>query len=250
MKNIILLLLAGTVTFLTSCETTKEISLKEDGTGTLVTTNDMSGMIAMAKMSGGAKELEKMGGEVIDTTINLTDKLDDLTELSSEEKSLIKNGKLGINMDMKNEKVITKLHFPFTDPAQVARLDKLSAKIAQGVIKQQMAGAGEAGGMNGMIPGTSIDDYFIMTYSKGIIERKLNKEKYAGVENDEEMKALKQLATMGMGNTKTIYNLPAAVKKSAGKSLSVSDDKKTVTIMTSVEDFFSNATGLEFRIEY
>jgi hypothetical protein len=51
-------------------------------------------------------------------------------------------------------------------------------------------------------------------------------------------------------NTTLIYNLPRPVKKAEGKNLKVSDDKKKVTILTSVEDFFDDVSKLEFRIEY
>jgi hypothetical protein len=153
-------------------------------------------------------------------------------------------------VDMKNEKVVTRLHFPFSDPAMISRLDKLASKIGIGIIRQQMnANAGDMPpGMT--LPEISVDDYFVLTYSKGLLERKLNKEKYAGVENDEEVQALKQLTTLGVGNVKTIFNLPSPVKNATGESLTVSEDKRVVTVMTSIDDFFSDAGSLEFRIEY
>lgn len=253
MKKTVLLLAAGITLLLCSCEVTKEISLQADGGGTLVSTTDMSGMIGMAKMSGGA-DMEKMADSVrIDTTISMAKLADSIPNLSAEEKTFVDKGMLGLTIDMKEEKFVTKLHFPFTNTDQVGTLDKLSSRLIKEVLKQQMEKTGkmpaEMGSM-GELPETSIDDYFLISYSKGLIERKLVPDKYANKDTDEGLKALQQMSSMGMGNTKLIFNLPAPVKKTEGKSLTVSEDKKTVTIMTSAEDFFDNAKGLEFRIEY
>ena len=70
------------------------------------------------------------------------------------------------------------------------------------------------------------------------------------VGDDEGMKAMKEMSTMGVGNSKLILYLPSPVKKAEGKSVTVSEDKKTVTIMSSMEDFFDDGKSLEFRIEY
>jgi hypothetical protein len=252
MKKIVLLCMTGITLLLAACETTKEISLNMDGAGTLVSTTDMSGLIGFAKMSGGGKDLEKMDGQAIDTVVALSDKVDSLSDLSPEDRALLKTGTLALTVDVKNEKLVTKLNLPFTEPGQIDRLDKLSAAVGQQVLKKTMDGAGSDAppGMDNMLPKKSIDDYYNTTYSKGQIERKLDTTKYANVQNDEEMKALKQMASMGMGATKLIFNLPAPVKKATGKNLTVSDDKKVVTVMSSVEDFFEKGTDLEFRIEY
>lgn len=55
---------------------------------------------------------------------------------------------------------------------------------------------------------------------------------------------------MGIGNSTLIINLPKPAKKTEGKNVKLSDDKKKVTITSSAEDFFDDAAGLEFKIEY
>jgi hypothetical protein len=254
MKKTVLLFIAGIMVFLSSCETTKEISLQKDGSGVLVTTNDMSGLIGLAKMSGqGTDEMNKFGDKAIDTVISLNDILDSVPELSSADKDLIRNGSLGLTMNLKNEKFVTKLNFPFNSPGDIDKLDKLSAKMAGEVLKKQMANTGEnlppelAGA--GM-PKGSFEDYFITTYSKGLIERKLIAEKYTHVNEDEAMVAMKQMASMGIGNTTLIINLPVPAKKAEGNSLTISDDKKKVTITSNAEDFFSDGKKFEFRVEF
>lgn len=257
MKKLVFLLAGGVLLVLGGCETTREISIRPDGGGTLVTVTDMSSLIGLAKMSAKGQELDKMGDEAVDTTVSLAAMADSIPGLSPGERDFIKGGMLGLTIDFKNDKFITKLEFPFTDPAQISQLDKLSSKIVQDVLRKkidgEMAGEGLPPGMEDMEEGAPegvIDDYFTYTYGKGLIEKKLDKDKYAGVDNDKGMEALKQMAGMGMGNSTIIINLPVPVKKAEGKNLEVSGDKKKVTIKSNAEDFFDDAAALEFRIEY
>ena len=102
MKKLLGLLLIGSAFVMTSCETTREISFKEDGSGTMVTTTDMSGLLAIAKMSGQGKDMEG-DDKAIDTTINLDKMVDSIPDLSAEEKALAKKGTLGLNLNMAEE---------------------------------------------------------------------------------------------------------------------------------------------------
>ncbi|HMK27675.1 MAG TPA: hypothetical protein VK483_16705, partial [Chitinophagaceae bacterium] len=58
MKKILLSLLAGSAILLTSClETTQEITLKDDGSGVYVNTNDMGKVLTIAKNMGAADKI-------------------------------------------------------------------------------------------------------------------------------------------------------------------------------------------------
>jgi hypothetical protein len=235
---------------LTSCETTREISINADGSGKMVTTSDMSGMIGIAKMSG--QDLDKED-KSIDTTIALGKMLDSLPDLTADEKSLVKNGMLGFNVNMKEEKLITRLEFPFASTDQITKLDQVSGKVMQQAMMKQAAKTGEGAPPipADEMPATSLDDYFKTTYAKGLIERKHIPEKYAAMGDDKNVQAMKEMAGQGMSmKTTVIYNLPKPAKKAEGKNVQLSPDKKKVTIATSTEDFFDDVTKLEFRIEY
>jgi len=255
MKRIVLLLLAASAIFLTSCETTKEITLRPDGTGILTTTSDMSSMLGLAKMAGEGKDLDKLKEEkAVDTIVSMEKLVDELSDLSPEEKELIKKGTLGFNMDLKNDKLVTKMTFPFTRTSDISSIDKMYTKVITQVMKEQLDSSktGMPAGLPGSdkLPSGSVDDYYAFNISKGLVERKLLADKYAKVNDDEGMKAMKEMSTMGVGNSKLILYLPSPVKKAEGKSVTVSEDKKTVTIMSSMEDFFDDGKSLEFRIEY
>ncbi len=252
MKNNIFLLFSFTAVVLTGClDTTEEIVMNEDGSGTITITNDMSASISMAKQFGGGEEDMKQGDEPVDTTISLAKEIEENKDLSEQEKNWLKNGKLRLQMNMDEEKMIISMNFPFSKPSDIAGIKSLASKI----LSDKM-GNPDAGGMG--IPGledapapSSFDDYFETSFTQNLIERKVNKEKYAAAQDDEYMKGMQEMAGMGAPMMTTyIINLPRVVKKAEGKSVKLSEDKKTVTVHVSVDDFFSDPSTLEFRIEY
>ena len=99
--------------------------------------------------------------------------------------------------------------------------------------------------------GANVDEYYESVFQKGKITRKLNKEKYANVEDDKSLKSLQEMAQLGMAiNMKTIINLPKPAKKAEGKGLKLSDDKKKITMEGTLDDFFEDASYFEYDIEF
>lgn len=213
----------------------------------------MSSLLAMAKQMGNKEDMDKANEAAIDTSISLAAMADSLKDISAEDKELVKKGTLKLNMDMSNDIFTTTLILPFNKPEQIARLNKFADDMAQKIMMKQLAGGEKKPeGMPDDMPAMgSMNDYYATTYAKGLIEKKLNKEKYAGLDADESMQGLKEIAGMGMPmNNTTILNLPRPAKKAEGKNVKLSDDKKTVTIVASAEDFFDDGAKLEFKIEY
>lgn len=98
---------------------------------------------------------------------------------------------------------------------------------------------------------SSFDDYYSLEFSNGELKRKLRKEKYESVNNDQFLTGLRQAGEMGIPITATyIINLPRPAEKLEGKNAKLSDDKKTVTIKATIDDFFDNPESLEFKIKY
>lgn len=254
MKKLFYSLIASSLIILTSCETVHEITLNENGTGIYKGNTDMSAAITMAKQfSGGQmKDADKMK---MDTSVSLAAFADSIPGLTPAEKELVKKGNWAMNIDVDGEKFISKLDFPFEKAEQVNNLNKLlTANMVDKVFDQMKKGDGAGGmppGMDGDKQMPSLDDYFTLTMSNGVIEKKLNKEKYATADKDESLGMMKQLSGMGASVSNTyIFNLPRAAKKAEGKGVKLSDDKKKVTIVTSSEDFFDDPAKFEFRIEY
>jgi hypothetical protein len=114
-----------------------------------------------------------------------------------------------------------------------------------------MGGGGGADQLQQMPEMSSFDDYYTYEFSNGELKKKLNKEKFAGVESDEYLKGMKEAAGMGL-NMKVTYviNLPRPAKEVEGKGVKLSDDKKKATISAEIDDFFDNPSLLEFKIKY
>jgi hypothetical protein len=249
----VLFILSFVSILLTGCfETTEEITLNEDGSGNMAVTSDLSAVISLAKnMGGGADGLDKLTEKNMDTTISLGLIADSMQGLSVSEKEVLKKGAMQIKIDGKNEKFFTKMSFPFSDPEQIASNNKQTAKVMGNRMKDLAAGSA-AGIDDGNVPDiSSFSDYYDIKFEKGEIKRTLNKEKYAKAESDEYLKGLKETAGMGIPVTATyIINLPRPVEKAEGKNVTLSEDKKKVTIKVDIDDFFSNPEKLEYKIKY
>lgn len=252
MKKLLFSLSFSGVLLLTGCfETTQEITLNEDGTGTLNNTSDMSAMIGLIKQMGGS-DATKLGEEAVDTTFSLASQVDSISNLTDEEKELLKKGSVHINMNMKDDKFISTMSFPFSKPDEISALIKLSAKVTQESLKQQLGNNPAFGdAIQDTSQTSSMDDYFTMSFSNGLLVKTINKEKYAGAADDEYLKGMKETAAMGIPMTATyIINLPRPAKKVEGKNVQISEDKKKITVKTDIDDFFDDPAKMEFRIEY
>ncbi len=245
-----MLLLAVTLC-LTSCfETVQEIVIKADGTGSITTTSDMSSLLSIAKMYG-AKEMDEVRKESFDTTIQLSSIAENISDLTASEKQLLGKGSLGIRINVEEGVMVNKSYIPFSSISQLGEIGGLSARMLDISLMKALDRKESKNAENEDIPDFSFDKYFVTSYSQSVIERRLNKIKYADLAGDEGMEGLKEMSKMGMSTASTlIYSLPRPVKKAEGKNLKVSDDKRTVTIKGDAEAFFENAADLEFRIEY
>lgn len=249
MKKIIIALCCAGTLLLSGCfESTQEITLQEDGSGTLNNTSDMSALIGLVKQMGGGAELDK-APQTLDSVISLETGADSIASLTPEEREIARKGKLGITANLKEEKFKTSLSFSFTSPSQVGELNKLTAKILADVLKDKMSeGAPMADQMPEM---SSIDDYYKLEFSNGELTRKINKDKYENLASDEYLKGMKEAASMGLVmKVNYVINLPRPASKAEGKNVKLSDDKKKVTISASLDDFYDDPSVLEYKIKY
>ena len=249
MKKILVTLFAGCAILLTSClETTQEITLNDDGSGTYVNTSDMGKILTIAKNMGAASS-DKMP-QAIDTSISFASTADSIPDLSAADKELLKKGSLQIKMSVEDEKFISIMSFPFSTLDDIQKINRLSGKMMMQSMKDKMP-AEMPMGADAMPEPSSFDDYYTLEFSKGELKKKLNKEKYADVDKDEFLNGLKQAAAMGIPVTSTyIINLPRPAEKAEGKNVKLSEDKMKVTVLTTMDDFYDNPEKLEFKIKY
>lgn len=253
MKRSITLLAIICCIFLSGCfETTQETTINKDGSGIFTNTTDLSNMIGLVKQMGG-DEANKM--QNTDTTISLTGVADSIAGISAEQKRLVNAGTMKLTLNMQDEKLLVKLNFPFEKLSDVGLLKEILPKLSMSALKklpggdQMPAGAGDADSSKIK----TFDNYFDETISKKLISKTLNKAKYATAADDEFMRALKQMSGMGSGSpvmVNYVINLPRRAKKVEGKAVKLSEDKKTVTVSVTSDDFFDDPSKFEYRIEY
>src|SRR5438067_8024231 len=89
--------------FFVSCyEVNEEIQINADGSGTYVTKMDMGQLIDMMQTFAGEDALTKEGMDrVIDTTILMKNMLDSAKDLTAEQKDLMKDGQMKLQMNIK-----------------------------------------------------------------------------------------------------------------------------------------------------
>ena len=251
MRKLILSILTVSTFFLTGClETVQEITLNEDGSGTYVNTNDMGKVLTVAKNMGAAST-DKMPQQAIDTSFSFALAADSMANLSPEEKEILKKGSVHILMNVEDEKFLTIMSFPFSTLNDIQKFNSVSGKMMMETMKSRMPADMSSMGGQEMPETSSFDDYYTLEFSKGELKKKLNKEKYANVESDEYLNGLKQAGAMGLPVTSTfIINLPRPAEKAEGKNVKLSEDKKKVTITSSMDDFYDNPESLEFKIKY
>ena len=250
MKKLLFSLLASCSILLTSClDTTQEITLNDDGSGTYVNINDMGKILTIAKNMGGTST-DKLPQQAIDTSFSFASTADSIPGISAEEKEMLKKGSIHIMMNVEDEKFTTVMSFPFATLGDISKFNRLSGKMMMESLKGKMPSEMPMGA-DAMPESSSFDDYFTLEFSKGELKKKLNKEKYAGVDKDEFLNGMKQAGAMGIPVISTyIINLPRPAQKAEGKNVKLSEDKKKVTVLTSLDDFFDNPETLEFKIKY
>jgi hypothetical protein len=260
MKKSILIFLASCMVCLTSCfEVTQDLTINKDGSGTLSSTTDMSQMVALAmQMAGDKLKDQKMN---MDTVIPYKAILDSIKEMSASNRELLKNGQLHVVMKMDDSKYLINSAIPFKNIGDVEKINTamqkdVSSKFLENAMKEAMKQAGKQDS-NSMVPSQQMpplslpENYFTLTCKNGLISRTADKTKLATLDQDEMLTQMKQIGAMGAPlKTTFVINLPKPAKKTEGKNITVSDDKKTITISNELNDLFDDPSLFEFKIEY
>ena len=251
MKKFLSYLVVSCGLLLVGCfETTQEITINKNGTGVFSNTTDLSNMLGLLKEMGG-EEAEKMDNK--DTTILLEGAADSIPGLTNDQKDIVNRGKMKLLLNMKDEKLLVKLDFPFEKLSDVQMLKGILPSLSVSALKK-LPGANQVpagGGASDSSKVKTFDSYFDDVVSEKVISKTLNKPKYATAADDEFMKSLQQMSGMGSPVTVNyVVNLPRKAKKVEGKAVKLSDDKKKVTVSVTSDDFFNDPSKFEYRIAY
>lgn len=254
-KNVVLSTLVALCIFFTGCiESTEEITINSNGSGSYNMNMDLSGMFDFINMMKGmdtttANTASKQLSKSFDTTMYLRDFSDTSTKLNATQKRLLKDAKMKMVMNEEAHAFSVDINFPFTQLADIEKIMQLSGKGNGGNAVNKMFGGGESAGSNEKMP--EINSSFNMVVKEGLLVRTINKEKYKLSLSDETLGSFakdKKLAESIKLNT--VIHLPKAVKKLTGTKATLSADKKTVTIKATLATYYNEPQTLDYRIEY
>ncbi len=257
-------MLVAITLFFTSCfDIEEKIQINKDNSGAYMVSIDMGNILKMtSQMAGNQKDSSKVP-EKKDSTIYLKSFVDTATNLSAEEKRLMRNGSLRMKVDEANNEMKLILNFPFVNFADLSRiresyvatLNKIGA--LQKIGKNGNEENGEEEMPKTLGPGNNtlnpLHDTYTFSAVPGKITNKFtNKELFdKKISADSSLQMMQQMsAIMGDFNYKTIIIIPRAAKKFAGNEAQISADKKTITFHTSLTDLLNRPAAGEFELEY
>ena len=253
--------------FISCYEVNEEIVINENGSGTYVTKMDMGQLLEMMQSMGGEEELTKEGlDKPIDTTIFMKDLVDTSTKATPEQKELVKDGKMHIQMNMKEKLFKTNIEVPFKNLENLQKL--LSGNGSNGAgMSQIFKTIFDKGEEKAIDPANKAGDIerdpskdnqldqlsnvFDVTVKNGLLSRKLNAAKLKELTDKPEMAQMKELGATGMEITyTTTIKLPRPVKKIDNTLIKLSDDKRTLTFKYNLLDMFETPEKFSYTIEY
>jgi hypothetical protein len=244
--------------FFVSCyEVNEEIEIKADGSGTYVTKMDMGQLIDMMQTFAGEEELKKEGlDKIYDTTILFKNMLDSAKDMTAEQKELMKDGKMKMQMNIKDKIFKMDMDLPYKN---LNSLQKLMSGQGSGpgmanAFKNLFGKNDSTQSALGDPKGPDMGDFagiFDVTVKNGLIERKVNQEKYKALTSRPEMAQMKQLSSSGMEILyTTTIKLPRAAKPTNNPLIKLSEDKKTVTIRYNLLELLENPSKFAYTITY
>jgi hypothetical protein len=257
MKTLSRILLAvSTLFFVAGCfDTTEEITIEKNGSGVYQVNADFKGLFelldAMKAFDTSANSsLQKMPSN-IDTTINLRSFTDTASNLSADEKALMHNATMNMVMNEKEKVFKILMKYPYKNINDLQKIIKLCQSVNNMIGKELQVK--EAPGMdmqmNQGMP--ELNNFYDITFSRGLIEKKVNTDKLKAFQADPQYAQMEQaLQMMSEATVNTVIHLPRPAKKAEGAKLKLSDDKKTVTINASLSDLFNEPGAFAYHVEY
>ncbi|OQP66961.1 hypothetical protein A3860_00965 [Niastella vici] len=252
------LAVALSVFFVSCYEVNEEIEINSDGSGTYVTKMDMGQLIDMMQTFAGDEELKKDGlDKVYDTTILFKSLLDSAKDVTAEQKELMKDGKMKMQMNIKEKIFKMDMNFPFKDQNSLQLL--MSGKGGSGTgissaFKNMFGKKDEPADQPGAPKAPDMGDFaaiYDVTIKNGLIQKKVNAAKYKEFMDRPEMAQMKQLNSSGMEILyTTTIKLPRAAKKTDNPMIKLSEDKKTVTMKYNLLELLENPDKFAYSIQY
>jgi len=259
MKKVrLLLLVLMPLAFFSCTDTREELEIKSNGSGTLVMKSDFSKVLEMMKGFAGDNDLAKDGlDRAFDTVMLMKDYVDTAKDIPADKKELLRNGKIHLVMNAKENQGRFDMSFPFASTDKLQQLYE-SMNSSSGGLKGMFGGMGKnlpngGGADQGNDKGMSqLSSVYDITIKDGLYSRQVNKTRYEDFTRAMKLEEFKQVGAMfGAMDYTLLVKLPRQVKKITGNSkATLSDDKKTVTVKTDLIETMEHPEQLALDIEY
>jgi hypothetical protein len=219
---------------------------------------DMGQMLEMIQSMAGEEELEKEGlDKAIDTTIFMKNIMDSAKDVTAEQKQLMQDGKVNLQMNMKEKLFKARVDIPFKKYNDLQALMSGQGNSMSG-LSQLFKGAFDKGEPKKpeldapKEPGLEdMNSIFDVTVKDGLISKKVNLERHKALIERPEIAQMQQMATGGMEILyTTTIKLPRPAKSTENPLLKLSDDKKTVTLKYNLLDLFDQPEKFSFSVQY
>ncbi len=244
-------------------EVNEEVVINSNGSGTYQMKMDMGGLLEMIQMMASEDELKKEElNRAIDTTILFKDVLDSANNLTAQEKALMKNGKMRLQMDMKEKVFKADMDFLFKNyselqelmlgPASSAGMTKALENIFNPNAPSRTDTTSAGITDRAVDPGIDqIGQIYDIIAKDGLISKKINPEKLKQLMERPELAQLKEFKNSGLEiNYSTSIKLPRPVKKVDNINLKLSDDKKTISIKYNLMEMLDNPEKYSWSISF
>ena len=191
---------------------------------------DMDTVIYLSSISDFNKMvLEQEGGDSVETPLESDEILDSAT--------------VRIKVNLKKRSIISEFNYPFQNISDVADL----IEMHQQIIHASIASAAFKDGVDIIHQ----EDQFDFHIRDGLIERKVKTPLVQEFKKSNGMKKLNKLKEFrNAPDTRSVYILPRPAQNIEGKNLTVSPDRKQITVTTNFKDIYNQPEKFSFRIEY
>lgn len=244
-------------------EVNEEIAINDDGSGVYNSKMDMGQLLEMMQTFAGEEKMQEEGlDRAIDTVVNFGSIIDSAKELTADQKTLMKDGKMHMQLNMKEKLFKIEMNIPYKDQTSLQKLlagGGGSGTAMSAMMKDMFSDKKNEQQRNDSTVQTgdwnpNMDDFtnfYDVTVKKGLISRTVNAEKYQKLSVRPEMAQMDQLTNSGMEILyTTTIRLPRPVKKSDNPLFKLSDDKKTITMKYNMLEMLKTPEKFNYTIEY
>ncbi len=258
MKKLKFFFTIACIFFLAGCfEINEDIDLKADGSGVYSVHTDMSQLMQVMQTYLGKDEMDKqMPSKNIDTTVMMKGLVDTATNISAEDKALIKDGYVHLKLNMEQKEFKSDIVIPFKNLANLQKLYNSMNNQTLGFnqLFKGMAGKSDtasAGNDNGMPDMNQFNAIYDFESHEGLISRKLNAEKWKALQQSPQFAQMKEAGNAGISIPYTLtIVVPKPVKKVDNSLAQLFPDRKKVIIKYNLIEVFEHPEKFEYTIVY